>query len=844
MKIFLPICLLSYALTSSAQEAFEVGPKATDKLPGGKEADGIIGDFVLRNDVVEAVISSDRPLRRANMSTFYGAGGITPGCLFDLTLRGKNNDQLTLFGPHGQRGDVSHVRITEAGKTGAATIQVVVSAASNDGLAKRHEYRIDSVMQGVLITTTYHNQSGQDRKGAIDDYVKPVGRGGKFNNIRWIDAVDPADKCGYAIGWLEGDGGRGSKLIPAPRTVTLKPGEKKSYTRYLAVGSSPAEAVGEVLSYSLVAGTGMLTGTITGKGQPIPDATALIKLGKEQSMPAYPDEQGKFSVHLPPGNYGVEVTARGRETFQAMVTVKDDVNLTRINPNLGPASGVQFAVTNEAGNSIPCKAQFIGIEDTQTPNLGPQNRAHGCVDQWHSERGEFFVALDPGKYKIIVTRGIEHSHLERGIVVKAGETVALEGTLKRLVKTPGWVSTDFHNHSTPSGDNQCGTDDRIINLAAEHIEFAPATEHNRIYDWAPHIRKLGLANEIGTIIGMELTGAGAGSHFNCFPLTPKTFIQDHGAPAHQNDPRLNAITLRDWGGPRADRWLHINHPDMVEKFIDRNADGRPDGGYAGFENLIDGLETQNYGTSQILSGVPYRIQKRGGREYVRQNREFIWLQLLNRGHGYHAIAVCDAHSVYGNGVGGWRTYVKSNTDIPAKIDWREISRNAKAGRMILTTGPFLEVSTQDGAIAGGYTRLNNEVELHVRVQCTDWIDIDRVQVLINGRQYPALNFTRTTHKDLFGEGVVKFDQKLRIPLSEDSHLIVVAYGENHDLKKGYGTSTQSSIKPCAYNNPIFVDIDGNGFKPNGDNLNWPLPVNGLTVETVKAMLAGRKIENK
>ena len=73
---------------------------------------------------------------------------------------------------------------------------------------------------------------------------------------------------------------------------------------------------------------------------------------------------------------------------------------------------------------------------------------------------------------------------------------------------------------------------------------------------------------------------------------------------------------------------------------------------------------------------------------------------------------------------------------------------------------------------------------------------------------------------------------------------MVAHGENHDLKKGYGTSTQSNIKPCAYNNPIFVDIDGNGFKPNGDNLNWPLPVNGLSVETVKAMLAGRKKEHK
>ena len=843
MKIFIPICILSFSLISSAQEAFEIGPKDTDKLPGGKEADGIIGDFVLRNDVVEALISSDRTLRRANMSTFYGAGGITPGCLFDLTLRGKNNDQLTIFGPHGQRGDVSHVRITEAGKTGTGIIQTVVSAASNNGLEKRHEYRIDSVMQGILITTTYHNRSGQDRKGSIDDYVKPVGRGGKFNNIRWIDAVDPADKCGYAIGWLEGDGGRGSKLIPAPRTVTLKPDEKKSYTRYLAVGHSPAEAVGEVLSYSLVAGTGMLRGNITGKGQPAPDAMALIKQG-EQSMPAYPDEQGKFSVHLPPNNYEITITDRGRKTYEGMVTVKNDVNPTRVEAELGLLSGVQFAITNEAGNSIPCKVQFIGIKDTKTPNLGPQNRAHGCVDQWHSERGEFFVALDPGNYKVIVTRGIEHSHLEQTLEVKTGKSVTLKGTLKRLVKTPGWVSTDFHNHSTPSGDNQCGTDDRIISLVAEHIEFAPATEHNRIYDWAPHIKKLGLTGEISTVVGLELTGGGPGSHYNCFPLLPKPFTQDNGAPVHASDPRLNAITLRNWGGKRADRWLHINHPDMIEKFIDRNADGRPDGGYTGLENLIDGVETANYSPGRILDNAPYYIRRSGGREQLRQNWEFIWLQLLNRGHQYWGVAVSDAHSVYGNGVGGWRTYVKSSTDDPSKINWKEISRNAKAGKMILSTGPYLEVSTQDGATAGSLTRLNEEVELHVRVQCTDWMDIDRVQVLINGRQYPELNFTRTTHSDLFDKSVVKFDQKLRFPLSEDSHLIVVAYGENHDLKKGFGTSPQSNNKPCAYNNPIFIDIDGNGFKPNGDNLGWALPVKGTTLETIKKRLQSQNKETE
>ncbi|NDA68692.1 MAG: hypothetical protein EBY09_19010, partial [Verrucomicrobia bacterium] len=110
---------LAFALALfAAPEAFEIGPDNKDQLPRGKEADGIIGDFVLRNDKIEAVISANLPLRRANMSTFYGTNGISPGCLYDLTLRGAHNDQLTCFLPSGQQGPVSWVRVAKDGKDG------------------------------------------------------------------------------------------------------------------------------------------------------------------------------------------------------------------------------------------------------------------------------------------------------------------------------------------------------------------------------------------------------------------------------------------------------------------------------------------------------------------------------------------------------------------------------------------------------------------------------------------------------------------------------------------------------------------------------------------------------
>jgi hypothetical protein len=440
----------------------------------------------------------------------------------------------------------------------------------------------------------------------------------------------------------------------------------------------------------------------------------------------------------------------------------------------------------------------------------------------------------------VITHGIEHSHLVREVTVKEGAFAPVAGQLQRLVDTRGWVSTDFHNHSTPSGDNQCGTDDRIINLAAEHIEFAPTTEHNRLYDWTPHIKKLGLTAHLSTIVGLELTGGGAGSHHNAFPLpAPNPFAQDGGAPVFKDDPRLNVIALQNFGGWDPNRWVHINHPNLAEKFWDRNLDGKSDGGFAGYENYIDAIESQNFRGNAILSTAPWVLYRRGTSEQVREVREFVWLQMLNQGYRTRAIAVADAHSVYGNGVGGWRTYVASSTDAPAKIDAKEIIRNAKAGRLILTTGPFLEV-TANGALPGSdITAKNGNVKLKVKVQCTDWVEIDRVQVLVNGRQIPELNITAMKNPKMFKSVPNVFETTFNVDLEKDAHLIVVAMGENHDLKTGYGTSANANLKPCAYINPIWVDVDGNGFQPNKDTLGWPLPLGKQNVGAIKALLKAK-----
>ena len=805
-------------------DVLEITSDQVENLAKGKEADGIIGDFVLRNNLIECVIAGSAPDRKANMGAFWGANGMTPGCLYDLCLRGSENDQLTIFSPSRQQGEISYIRKLKT----ADGIEVVTTAAKSGGVFKKHTYSIKEGEYGIHIHTLIRNEGKDKISGPVDDRWTRFNKSGRIGDIEWADSVDPADKAGYAYAWRRDSNGK----LP-PRSKTLQPGDEIEINRFLAVGTSPVEAYGRVAQE-----IGLITGKQFRHQCRLKNGTGISTSRYEfnrdgKIIPGYPNENGEVVVSLPIGKWGVSVIDHGREDKSFEIDVvsgqSDSGFLER-----APASKVNFKITNQNGEDTPCKIQFIGLGETKDPDLGPVDRAHGCKNQYHSETGNFTVALNPGAYRVVVTRGIEFDHFTKDIRLKPEQSISLAAKLKRSVNTSGWVSTDFHNHSTPSGDNVCGINDRIINLAAEHIEFAPTTEHNRVYDWQPHIEELKLTKEISTIPGLELTGSGA--HINTFPLTPKPYIQDNGAPKWVKDPRINAINLRDHHGHKKNRWIHINHPDMVENFIDSNKDGDPDGGYEGIVSLIDAIETQNYRDSNILSQSPYKITRRASREQVSIIREFVWLQMLNQGRRLWGIAVSDAHTVFGNGVGGWRTYIPSSTDAPKDINWEEISRRAKAGQMMLTTGPFLEVRTEDGILPGGLARANDSIKLDVRVQCSSWIDINRVQILINGRQSSEHNYTRETHPKWFSDNIIKFDQTITVKLYQDAHIIVVAYGENLDLKTAYGSSGQATNKPCAYHNPIFIDTNGDGFTPNGDTLGFPLPTSKITVAQVKEQL--------
>jgi hypothetical protein len=212
-----------------------------------------------------------------------------------------------------------------------------------------------------------------------------------------------------------------------------------------------------------------------------------------------------------------------------------------------------------------------------------------------------------------------------------------------------------------------------------------------------------------------------------------------------------------------------------------------------------------------------------------QNNTIVnWLQLLNKGRRIPGVVNTDAHYNF-HGSGWLRNYLKSPTDDPALIRTLDVVHAAERGNLIMTSGPFMEVSLRSAeeshaeAFPGdNLSARSGAATLKVKVQCPNWFDVDRVQVFLNGRPSTELNFTRQSSSGRFSDATLKFDQEIPLQLQRDTHVIVAAIGERSKLGPVMGPE-HADDRPVAVSNPIFVDVDGGGFKANDDSLG-ELPV--------------------
>ena len=559
-------------------------------------------------------------------------------------------------------------------------------------------------------------------------------------------------------------------------------------------------------------------------GEAITRAKVTIVDLNGESFELQTDDQGRAYTRLANGTYQVEVQAVGFAKSVSTVRVEDRAKPIPL--KLADGGGVIASIVDGDGQSIPAKATIYRIGDGASPvDFGPDSTRTFIKNCVYSVHGAFRCPLDPGDYEIVFSRGPEYDRVIQTITVEAGNWNDLKIKLPRVVDTTGWVSTELHSHSSPSGDNTSDQYGRVENLLCEHLEFAPCTEHNRISSYVPHLNSMKLEHLMATCSGIEITGRPLPvNHQNSFPLHHHPHTQNGGGPRTDDNPVVQIERIAMWDGG-SEKLVQQNHPNLHQIYGDLDVDGKADAGFKGMLKWMDVIEVHPPETifEDVAANPPN----------VREMRIplFQWLQLLNDGYRIPGVVNTDAH--YNHHGSGWlRNWFKSSSDDPAEVQTIEMVRNAEAGHIIMSTGPFMTVravskASDRIAIPGDDIKAaNGKVTVGVKVQCPNWLDINRVQIFVNGRPAKTLNRTRRDSAELFGapQDVVKFDSSFEVELESDAHLIVGAIGEGMTMQKVMGES-YGNRPPIAISNPIFVDVDGDGFKPNGDGLGLPLPGN-------------------
>jgi len=412
------------------------------------------------------------------------------------------------------------------------------------------------------------------------------------DQLRWLGEPAFAPGLGYVgqalrarVDWLAFDGQSVAYALAVPgspfdvefrmtglgpreqnalsQSATLAPQAMFEHRRSLIVSSGGLDSVAEP-AWTLA---GRAIGFVEGQIAPMPPwarieargshgETLLVVAVKPTSQmsgrrPSAGLPDGAFRLPLPAGSQLVRLIAPGGVDEESVQVTAGAV--ARVSFIVPQPKRLRYRVVDAAsGSALPARLTVRGIAPTPDPNLGPWHVADGAANVAYTATGEGALELPPGRYRVLASHGLEWSVFEQAVDVTEGSGAVLRAPLTRAFPTPEWLACDFHLHADPSGDSEVPLRDRVIALLAEGIEFAVATDHNHVTDYAPSISQLAAAERINSARGVEITTSGWG-HFNAYPM-----------PAAAPAPKVADLSPAEiFAGVRSavpDSVIQINHP--------------------------------------------------------------------------------------------------------------------------------------------------------------------------------------------------------------------------------------------------------------------------------------------
>jgi hypothetical protein len=192
-----------------------------------------------------------------------------------------------------------------------------------------------------------------------------------------------------------------------------------------------------------------------------------------------------------------------------------------------------------------------------------------------------------------------------------------------------------------------------------------------------------------------------------------------------------------------------------------------------------------------------------------------WMALVNRGHRVTATGSSDSHEVSRYIVGQGRTYVRARDTDVSDVPKEEVYRGFKEGRAVVSMGLFCDVTVggkygPGEVVPKGELGFGGSVTVDAVVYGPRWVQADRVEIFVNGH-------SRGSREIASAEGVKKASVQWTLQgLRSDAAVVVVASGPGvtepyWDLPRPYqATSTHHVPRVLSLNNPVFVDVDGDG----------------------------------
>ncbi|MBI2374025.1 MAG: CehA/McbA family metallohydrolase [Deltaproteobacteria bacterium] len=496
---------------------------------------------------------------------------------------------------------------------------------------------------------------------------------------------------------------------------------------------------------------------------------------------------GSYSFELPMGEYDLRAsapsyppTATKRVTVGASVPAPIDFSISA--PGI-----VEYSITDGDSVDIPAKITVLanGVE-TLPARFGVPGQPGGVLFTEYAITGRGQFALPEGHYEVYVSRGLEYEAHHAELDVRPGTPARLDAKLVRSVDTPGWLATDTHIHSQLSPDSPDLFPFKVKTMVVEGLELPISTEHEAIGDFNPSIEQLGLSRYMKGIVGSEVTTTSYG-HFNAWPLVANPELPGNGRiDWYFKKPAETFATIRAQG---LDPVVQVNHPRAASI-----------GGY--FSAMGFDASTLTPRRTDQWSDDFDVIEVANGCGVGSIERETMpdWFAFLDAGMKKFAAGSTDSHHAAYGEMGSPRTYVRLGTDDPRAVTPEAFRDVTRAGRMVVTCGPYLQIE-RGTAGPGDVSKLEGDlVSVSVRVQAPSWMDVDSVELVTNGgRVVKRVSVPQSLEP-------IRFSGTLTASVTpgKDGWVIARARGDRPHPIFARGRPSY------AFTNPILLDGNGDG----------------------------------